>query len=671
MQLRQVLRLVGREVRILRQSAQISGGRDALVARSRLLLGVSGLESRADASDDEAEADKAVVHDHLFHLQATADQLGQRVMHLERRLADWELARQVPDVTAWVGSALLESEPLVSVVIVTRDRCRQLAEAVESVRAQVYGNWELIIVDDGSRDATPELLDRLAAEDTRITVISQSDLGVGAARNAGVSAARGDFICYLDDDNYMQPLWLKAVAWASGRHPEIDVLYGARLCDIEESRADSDAGLPYMHIERFDRDRLERGNFIDLGVLAHRRNLAEAVFDESLESLGDWDLVLRLTARRTPLVLPVVAVHYRTSAPNRISQMGRTAVSEARIRERLLRDRSLRVLAYNSLFPLVPETYIADEMKALTDNGAALAWYTDRWSPSPVRLREPVYLDIDKALSEFRPDLLVVYWASFAHDSLDRLTRLGMPFAVRVHSFDFDPEIVARVRDHPLCVGVWAYPHLARQVDGLRSLVPLLTDLDSFPTEEADRSIVLSASAGLPKKDWPTLVGAFSRLAADGVDCRIVVGLTHNHEDEPQVIRQLIAGSGAPVMLSVDVPHDQVLALLARTAVVVYSKQFGGQIGMPRSIVEGLYAGTSVIMPDQPEVMLTGGPNCRTYRQAEDIVRHVREVLAGGPAILEERAANRLFAEQNFADPALASSFAAELRKAWAIWKAG
>jgi hypothetical protein len=68
---------------------------------------------------------------------------------------------------------------------------------------------------------------------------------------------------------------------------------------------------------------------------------------------------------------------------------------------------------------------------------------------------------------------------------------------------------------------------------------------------------------------------------------------------------------------------------------------------------------------------LTGGPNCRTYRRPEDIVRHVREVLAGGPAIAEERAANRLFAERNFADPALASSFAAEMRKAWAIWKAG
>jgi hypothetical protein len=124
-------------------------------------------------------------------------------------------------------------------------------------------------------------------------------------------------------------------------------------------------------------------------------------------------------------------------------------------------------------------------------------------------------------------------------------------------------------------------------------------------------------------------------------------------------------------MLSVDVPHDQVLDLLGRTAVVVYSKLPGGPFGMPRSIIEGMYAGTSVIMPDRPESQWTGGPQCRVYRSAPDIVNHVTQILAGGPTVEAERRANREFVERRFADPALGTAFTAELHRALARWRAG
>jgi hypothetical protein len=200
-----------------------------------------------------------------------------------------------------------------------------------------------------------------------------------------------------------------------------------------------------------------------------------------------------------------------------------------------------------------------------------LAWWTEKWSPSPVRVAERVYLDLQQALSEFRPDVLAIHWATFAQARLETLTRVGVPFAVRVHSFDFDPEVVAQIRGHPLWLGVWAYPHHARRVDGVRPLVALLTGRDAFPDRSEERTIVLSASAGLPKKDWAALVEAFAELARNGADCRIVVTLTDQHEDEPQIIRKLITQAEAPIILSVDVPHDQVLALLARTALVVYT----------------------------------------------------------------------------------------------------
>ena len=87
----------------------------------------------------------------------------------------------------------------------------------------------------------------------------------------------------------------------------------------------------------------------------------------------------------------------------------------------------------------------------------------------------------------------------------------------------------------------------------------------------------------------------------------------------------------------------------------------GGPFGMPRSIVEGMYAGTSVILPDRPEAPLVAGPGCRTYQRAGDIVGHCLEILSGGPDIDRERRRSRRFAADDFADPALATMFTAQL----------
>jgi glycosyltransferase involved in cell wall biosynthesis len=712
MRLRRVISLANQELRAIRHGSKMEGGRRALITRVRHDLEldeidsnrIGTLESRLSALETvhsqlraefaSTQTALAATHGRLTatqeQLAATETRLGTaegqlaasidaggnveaamrlKLAEIDRRAELVDLAAQIGPVTTWVRAARLTNTPRISVLLATYNRHELLRGAVDSVRAQEYPHWELVIIDDGSTDGTSQLLTRLSSEDERIVVVTQPHRGVGAARNAGLAQSGGEIICYLDDDNGMQPLWLKAVAWAYEREPELELLYGARVRDVDGDS--NQEALPYLHFESFERSRLEQGNFIDLGVIAHRRSLSEAHFDESLEALGDWDLILRLTEDRPPLPLPVVASIYNTSAPNRITRSRRRIEADAEVRARVLRKRRLRVLAYNALFPLVPETYIGEEMKALTDNGAALAWCTDRWSPSPVKVTEPVYTDVSTAVREFDPDVLFLYWSSFAIERLDELSAVGVPFAFRVHSFDFDPEVIERVRAHPLCVGTWAYPHHARQIVGANGLVALLTTGESFPEANPERSIVLSASAGLPKKDWPTLVGAFAELAKKGVDCRIVVGITDQFEEEPALIRELIRETGASIMLSVDVPHDQVIALLAHTAAVVYTKHPGGPFGMPRSIIEGMYAGTSVIVPDNPEAALVAGPNRRMYAQSEDIVRHVIEILAGGHEVEAEREFNHRFATDHFADPVLATSFATELTRAVAQWRSG
>jgi len=121
-----------------------------------------------------------------------------------------------------------------------------------------------------------------------------------------------------------------------------DVLYGARWPMSTRGRV---PGFPDVQLQPFDRTRLEVANYIDLGAVAHRRGLAEARFDPALHALVDWDLILRLTEEREPLVLPVVSTVYRVDAPDRVSRRHDYGASESAVRAGMLRRRPLRVLA--------------------------------------------------------------------------------------------------------------------------------------------------------------------------------------------------------------------------------------------------------------------------------------------------------------------------------------
>ena len=98
--------------------------------------------------------------------------------------------------------------PAVTVVIPTFNRLALLRQAVDSIKAQTFHDWELLVVDDGSTDQTVEYLQ--AEQDQRIDLIRSAHCGnVGAVRNLGVSHARGRFVAFLDSDDLWKPTKLE------------------------------------------------------------------------------------------------------------------------------------------------------------------------------------------------------------------------------------------------------------------------------------------------------------------------------------------------------------------------------------------------------------------------------------------------------------------------------
>ncbi|HHX23676.1 MAG TPA: glycosyltransferase [Thermoanaerobacterales bacterium] len=97
---------------------------------------------------------------------------------------------------------------LVSVIIPVYNVEKYLRRCIDSVVNQTHRNIEIILVDDGSPDACPEICDEYAKKDSRVIVIHQCNQGLSAARNAGIDASRGDWLCFVDSDDFVDPRFI-------------------------------------------------------------------------------------------------------------------------------------------------------------------------------------------------------------------------------------------------------------------------------------------------------------------------------------------------------------------------------------------------------------------------------------------------------------------------------
>lgn len=111
---------------------------------------------------------------------------------------------------------------LVSVILPTYNRARIVQRAIDSALAQTCPSIEIVVVDDGSTDDTPSVLARY---DARVRVIRQRNAGVAAARNTGLSHAKGEFIAFLDSDDYWLPWKVEAEMAVLRAHPDVGLVW--------------------------------------------------------------------------------------------------------------------------------------------------------------------------------------------------------------------------------------------------------------------------------------------------------------------------------------------------------------------------------------------------------------------------------------------------------------
>jgi glycosyltransferase involved in cell wall biosynthesis len=246
--------------------------------------------------------------------------------------------------------------PAVSVLMAVHDGARWVAGAVESVLTQTAGDLELVVIDDGSTDATADLL--AAVRDGRLRVHRQPRAGLTRALNAALGLARAPLVARLDADDLALPERLARQRAFLAAHPEVGLL-GTAAREVDEAGAPVREVRPPLDDATLRRALIRANPFVHSSVMARRAVVARAGgYDETLPVAQDYGLWMRLAGLTRLANLEAVLV-VRRLGPGRVS----VEREEDRLRaEARVRWRAVAAGAYPpwcALFALRPALALA------------------------------------------------------------------------------------------------------------------------------------------------------------------------------------------------------------------------------------------------------------------------------------------------------------------------
>lgn len=227
------------------------------------------------------------------------------------------------------------SNPLVSVIIPAYNAEVFITQTLRSVLAQTYSPFEVLVVDDGSRDRTPEIVRDLAHQDERIRLVQQANAGVAAARNRGIQEARGVLIAPIDADDLWTPdAMAKLVAQFQESRPEVGVVYAWSI-DIDETEHPT-GGFHVATIAGNVYKTLICHNFLgNASATLIRKACLDSVGGyntqlkaQNAQGCEDWDLYLRLAEHTEFAVVPEFLVKYRKLSSSMSGDFGQMARSQ-------------------------------------------------------------------------------------------------------------------------------------------------------------------------------------------------------------------------------------------------------------------------------------------------------------------------------------------------------
>lgn len=264
---------------------------------------------------------------------------------------------------------------LVSVIMPAYNGEPFITKAIESVLAQTYPNWELIVVDDGSTDNTAKIVSSF--QDSRMVYVFQENCGQAAALNHGLELARGKYITTLDVDDWFDPNSLGERAVFLDDHDDYDVVYGDGVfCDKDGNRLKLFSELRASEVTGDVFGVMLSNSFFGTGANVMVRKSAlekyEIRYDTSIVWCQDYDLYLRLAEKCKWGYVNSIMVWYRLHHENMTVTMpsGRRLESLVRTKLKALASKRFAAIPYSqkvSFFYYILLNDLANDLKRQKD----------------------------------------------------------------------------------------------------------------------------------------------------------------------------------------------------------------------------------------------------------------------------------------------------------------
>ena len=247
-----------------------------------------------------------------------------------------------------------KDHPLISVIMPVYNRKDVVMNAIDSVLAQTYDNFELIVVDDASTDGTTELLKKIHHDKVKV-IFHEKNKYASGARNTGLKHSNGEYIAYLDSDNLLDERYLAATVGAFLELPDAGGIYSAQY------RYETYDSKPFaIQFGSLNKSLLHNHNFVDMNCFAHRRDVYEDLggFDETLKGADDWELILKISNYYKIYSVPfLLSKCYLGVVDNRVSDLVPTDMDKIRSQNEVLPTKrgtldkkvSIIIPIYNSL----------------------------------------------------------------------------------------------------------------------------------------------------------------------------------------------------------------------------------------------------------------------------------------------------------------------------------
>lgn len=487
----------------------------------------------------------------------------------------------------------------ISIIMPTFNRSFIIKQAIDSVLAQTYSHWELIIIDDGSTDNTQEII--RTYRDARIRYIYQDHQGVSAARNQGLEKSQGEIIAYLDTDNTWYPYFLSVAIQEFQAHPEYQSIHtGYAIYDTSNN-------IKHIAGKLFDASALKESNYIDLNTFLHRRQLYQEKggFDTNLTRLVDWDLILRYTNDTPSYLLPILSTHYQEGDWPRVTTQEPFSYNFSLIRRKnqSAPTHTAHVLYVLWHYPHLSESYVQTEIEYMQQRGIKIeVWSELEKTPAPYPIHVPLHHgSLAETIKKVQPDLIHIHWLYSAKEYRDVLAEANIPITVRAHGFDVSQQLLDELTSQPWLTRVYLFPHVKERMLDHSRIQPINVAFNPnlfYPNYNKDTRLVIRTAAAIPTKDLPIFIDTAKQFPKHKFILILVTAAKLEYFIEQ--IQDYNNKAGNPVELHINMQRSDLAEVMRLAGIYFHTHGIQAPFGMPISIAESMATGCYPIVRNLP-----------------------------------------------------------------------